>query len=160
MAFLNGIDSVRAVEWGRTYLWDIQFQDPTIPSPFNTWFPAKEVEEELAKLNSHTFTSGISTYKIPQNTETLNVKITFYDNSDYDLLNWLENWINTISLNGGFYVATLSTAAKFLQIIKMDNERNTIDTSSYWVYPEGTLTYMGNSESGAITYSMNFVIVG
>jgi hypothetical protein len=160
MAFLNSQDNIRSVEWGRSYLWDIQFTDPSLPIPFNSWFPAKDIEEDYAHIDSHTWDAGINSYKIPQKSQPLNVRITFYDNSNNDLLNWLQDWMNALILNEYAYVATISTAAKFLQILKLTPDRQTLSTNSYWVYPEGTLTYMGNSESNAISYSQNFVIVG
>ena len=34
------IDHVRAIDYARSYLWDIHF--PEAPEPFKSWFPAND----------------------------------------------------------------------------------------------------------------------
>jgi len=50
--FLASIDQIRSVEWGKKYLWDIQF--PDAPAPFDVFFPAADLDETPAVLESYT----------------------------------------------------------------------------------------------------------
>lgn len=160
MAFLNDIEQLRKVTWGTRYLWDIRFADPTIPSPFNEWFPAVDVEEEVASLESYQFDTPQDVHKVPMTSNSLNMRVTFLDNENMVLFKWLQNWKNTIILNGGKYISTVSTAAKQVTILKLNHQRVIVAETTYFVYPEGVLAFTGDSSSDAVTYPVNFVIVG
>ena len=160
MAFLNSIEQLRSVSWGNKYLWDIQFNDSNLLAPFNTWFPALDVEEELAHVDSLSWEAGLTSFRVPQKTKSLSLKITFIDDNLTSLLTWITIWQNQSILNSGQYVSTVSTAARMVTILKLNSQRQTIVQTAYWVYPDGTITFMGNSEGGLQTYAVNFVIVG
>ena len=54
--YLDSIDKVRAVEWSKSYLWDICFfggngYGPP-PYPFDSWFPATEVQDLVCSVNT------------------------------------------------------------------------------------------------------------
>ena len=74
MAYLTNIDQIRAVEWGKSYLWDIKFEDA--PAPFDSWFPAIDVEEHLASLESQSFEAYMTQFKIPKSYAIPEIKIT------------------------------------------------------------------------------------
>ena len=159
MPFLNSIEQIRAVEWSSEYLWDIQFQDINLPSPFNTWFPAIDVDEGVGNIDSYTWKANLSTFKIPQKTNSLNLKITFIDDANSTLINWLDNWINNRILNNGAYVSTLETIAQVVAIQRLDIQRNIVSQNNYQVYPEGEVVWGGSSESKTRQFTQNFVIV-
>lgn len=165
MAFLNNLDQLIAVEWGAKYLWDIQFvggiRSPAPPAPFDAFFPAVDVEEDLAHLDSYNFDGPQDQYKVPMSSSTLHLRVTFYDDEKHTLLTWLKTWINTTILNDGQYVSTLDACIKKVFLVKLDHRRKPVGTTAaYWVYPEGTITYSGDSASDPLMYTVSFVITG
>lgn len=159
MAFLTNIDQVRAVQWGQKYLWDLKIDDTSLPSPYDSWFPASEIDEELGHIDSYQFDANIGSFKLPQKTLPLHLKISFYDDDNTTLASWLDNWINDLILNNQQYISTLETAVKLVHVLKLDIQRNTAIQNDYYVYPEGTLTWNGTNESGVQIFTQNFVIV-
>jgi len=158
MAFLTKTSLVRSVEWSKSYLWDIRF--PTAPNPFTEWFPASDVDENLAVLDSFSFSAGANSFKIPKSATNFTIRVTFSDDANNTLIDWLTTWINTTILNGGDYVSTLEAASKPLLISKLDNARNEISIKSYLVYPEDSITFSGTSESKLNIYAITFIVVG
>ena len=159
MAFLRSINQIRNIQWGRSYHWDVKFEDGP-PSPFNEFFPAQEVEEETASLQSIDAEAPGTSLKFPHKTASKSVRITFVDDASYTLYNWLENWYNTEILNDGDYISTLEEATKQITIQKLDSNQNVIIQTSYWVYPEDILTFRGNSSSQLNVYTIPFIIAG
>ena len=160
MAFLTGLKDIASKRWGRTYLWDVRFQN-NAPDDFRDWFPAIEIDENLYDSVSFDFEAGLSTYKIPKSTSLQELKMTFYDTIDGSLRTWLTEWVNETILGGGKFVRTIEEVSRLVQIVKLDYDRKTqIEATSYLVYPEGPLNFVGNSDSEVPTYSVNFIIVG
>ena len=160
MAFLPGIDAIRAVSWGKSYLWDLRFIDADLPAPFNTWFPAQEVEENTANLESFSFDAGYTQYKFPSKGGPRSVRITFIDDANHSLYSWLDNWINKTILNDRKYVASLDKSVKRLEVVKLNHDRQIIRRRSYFVFPEDNLTFRGSSGSELLIYSVNFHVAG
>jgi len=201
--YLRNINQVREVEFAKSYNWDIKLFNSQqgkpvnpLPTPFDQWFPAIDVEEDIADLESYTFTRYMNDYKVPYKTNPKEVRITFYDDHNHKLSAWLDTWINKEILNEGNFISTLEDSVKFIQLARTtiskrddlggisDSARtnlsafntasgkNTPNTPSiarnknytylcsYWVYPEGKLTFVGNSDSGLVQYSQTFVICG
>lgn len=159
MSFLPGLDAVRQVEFGRKYLWDMAF-DPTTPAPapFNSWFPATDVDEDIALLESHTIEGFLSNYKIPLRSRQKHLKITMEDDQKNVLSQWFSQWINVTILQSGLAVAALNTSVKLLHLIKQDSQRITLTQANYWVYPEGDISWLGSSASASQEFAVSFVI--
>lgn len=162
MAFLNNIEQLRAVEWSSSYLWDIRFSGQSSPPrPFNKFFPAQDVEENLTTLESYQFDLNHKSVKIPHKSSLRTLQITFSDDEQNTLLSWLHEWIDGVIFNGnGGSVAVLEEAVRRVDLVKMDARRDVIQTSSYWVYPEGPLTFSGTSEAKMHQYNIQFIIAG
>lgn len=158
MAFLTDIEQLRKITWGAKYLWDVQFVGA--PSPFDVWFPAVDVEEEVSSLNTYSFDTHQDDFKIPMSSSSLSLRITFHDSEDHVLLNWLRNWVKTTILNDGKYVSTVNSSTKELKLLKQNHQRETLEENTYHVFPEGVLAFSGDSSSDPVIYTVNFVIVG
>lgn len=160
MSFLSDIEQLRKIEWGRAYAWDIVF--PDAPQPFNSFFPAVDVSEPIATLQWLQENYYIDIYRFPQNKLQQDLRITFLDDQNGSLLDWFQYWINTTIFNDGQAVSPIGTAGvcKTVMIAKLDSYRNVLKTSSYLVFPEGIIDFIGGSESSHVTYSVNFVIAG
>lgn len=161
--FLKAITDLKEVEWGRQYLWDIQFPNADLPTPFNTWFPASEIEENLATLETFQFEAYMSTYKVPKSTTDFDLKITFYDDQNYSVSNWITEWVNSYILNldkVDYHIALLEEAVRAVDIKKMNARKEEVSLSRYFVFPTGGLYFNGTSESGAPQYTVEFCIAG
>lgn len=134
MSFLKSLNQIREVEWGRTYFWDIKFIDNSevyqksqLTSPFDAWFPAVDIDENVATLDSFVFEGGRTSFKVPARTSPFELKITFLDDENYTLLNWIRTWINEDILKGNTgVVATLEEAVKIVKIVRMRPKRRTL----------------------------------
>jgi hypothetical protein len=157
MAFLNGIEQIRAVDWGRTHDWDLKFENA--PAPFNSWFPAADVEEDIAKINLDSFEIYNTTVKIPKSTTSLDLRITFYDDENNTLLYWIRDWINTTILGDGQSVATMDESTRRIFLVKKNSRGVQVKFDAYNVIPEGGITFNGKSEAGIPMYTMGFHIV-
>jgi len=152
------IDRVRSVEWSRGYLWDVKF--PDAPVPFNEWFPAVDVELNLATLNSYEFEGGGSTYKIPFSSSAFDLKVTYVDDIHETLTNWIEKWINEEILCGDNTIIPVKRAVRMVQVMALDLNHEPLHVHSLWVYPEGGIYFHGTSESETHIHTVSFVIVG
>ena len=157
MAFLTDIEQLRKVTWGTKYLWDVWFEGA--PAPFDVWFPAVDVEEEVAHLTTYSFDTHQDDFKVPMSSTSLSLRITFHDSEDHALLKWLRDWINKEILHSGEYISTVESSIKLLKLLKLDHKREIKEESNYYVYPEGVLTFSGDSSSDPTIYTVNFIIV-
>ena len=161
MASLSDIEQIRSVEWGRSFLWDVRFVQPDVPpDPFDTWFPAIDIEEHVGVIESHTIEAYNTSIKIPRKTGPKELRLTFLDDVNHTLFNWLDEWINEKILNDGLNVAPLSEAVRKIHVSKLDTKRREIAQSIYLVYPDNPLLFTGNSSSDLLSYSIGFQIVG
>jgi hypothetical protein len=164
--YLNNVKQLSKIEWGKEWLWDIKF--PDAPSPFNNWFPATDVTIPTATLKSKTFVIHMSEYSIPERTGEHKLSISFVDDINHTLLDWITAWINGIVDNtqGHGYVLTLQEAMKQVFITRLNTNREPILIGGvpyedvYWVYPEGTPRFKGGGGSKSLAYEQDFVIVG
>lgn len=158
--FLQSLEQIRNVEWSRTYLWDIQF--PEAPTPFNDWFPAVDVEYDIYSHTPYTVNAGQSTFKIPKASEALGVRVTFNDNVDNVLADWMEEWVQFTILGGRLWAASLDEAVKEVRIARLGMDRipTTGGLRSYWVMPEDTLIWRGTSDAGVNQYQISLHIAG
>lgn len=160
MAFLNNISELRSIEWGKSFLWD--FRIPDAPSPFNAFFPAIDIEENVANLESFSFEAYNQTFKIPKSRSVKGIEVTYIDDENNTGLSFFTDWMSNqifFESTNRSSTATLQEAAKRIQIQKLNTNREPLLLSSYLVYPEGPLTFRGNSESGNRIHQVNFVVV-
>lgn len=160
MAFLNSIEQIRSIDWGRKQDWDLKF--PDAPAPFREWFPAVDVEEPLAIHEVETLQISNTSIQIPSRTSVLNLKITFYDDERATLATWIKTWMESMTSVGGIQgvVTPVNNATRDVTIIKKSmNKGQTLKTTTYKVFPTGDITYNGTSEAGVPMYSQTFVVV-
>ena len=158
MPFLERQSQLGQIPWGDSWLWDLRFDDA--PAPFNNWFPASDVDENKLTLNTKTIEGGISTYEIPEKTAAFDITITFFDDENHTLLEWLSDWVNSIIFNGERRVAVLEQAVKRVDLIKMNSRRETIKEDSYLIFPKGSNNFRGTIDSAVPQYPVAFVIAG
>jgi len=173
-AFYKGYQSLKdpSIQWDIDHLWDVcwtipssQGYDAKLPKPFDTWFPAIDVTEELASVQLKNFQAFFSTYNIAYMTSHFNISLTYYDTVGRDLTEWIADWINKgiFGKSGNAnYIRTLSEYYRVLRVVKLDNAKDIVEGSdnSYMVIPDGNITYQGGSAGGLPQYQSNFIVVG
>jgi len=157
MAFLDNIEVIREIEWGQKYLWDVQIEGA--PKPFDKFFPATSIEEDMAVVEHFEFTRYMSTYAVPKNQKIRRLKLSFYDDEYNTLSLWLAGWINIEIFNSGFCLSPLEDVAKTITILKLNRKKEIQQSISYNVIPEGVVRYDGSSDSAPYEYSVDFIIV-
>ena len=162
MLKLVSVDKMREYEWSRDWLWAVCFPDG--PDGFNEWFPAPDVDEGQAALDTFQFTGGLSTFELPQSTTALSINITFVDDKALSVNKWVENWINEEILHRSSNysgVSCLADAVKKLNVIRFTSKEEIVYDASYWVLPKGAFSMKGSSGSSqVISNQMEFVIAG
>lgn len=164
-------DQIRGIEWSRNTLWEVRF--PSAPSPFNTWFPATDIEIEMGNLDTESFSFFMSSYSIPLRRKERTISLTFVDNAEHILLDWITAWFNSIVVPDrrlrGFKqsgVRTLSESIKQIDITRLTSRQRAINVGvsyidSYNVFPSGSIKFIGGSgESKVNSYSVDFIIAG
>ncbi len=157
-AYLERQSQIRQMPWGRTYLWDMRFEEA--PAPFRAWFPASDVDENVATLNTKTIEGGISTYEVPMGSSAFDLNITFYDDENHTLLDWITEWVNLLILDGEKTIAVLDQAVKRVDLVKMNSRREEVKTSSYLVFPKGGINFRGTADAAIPQYAVPFAIAG
>jgi len=160
MAFLNSLEQLRNIEWGKKYLWDVKFEGA--PNPFDVFFPAADVEETRARLEVFQFERYLDSLRIPlrRNNGLRNLRLTFFDNQDNTLVNWLDDWINRLVFSNGQIVRPVASITKTVTLLKLNAQKEQIEATTYRVFPEGEIVFNGSSSSDPQSYAVNFIIVG
>ena len=159
MAFLKNIENLRAIDWGQKFLWDVKF--PDAPFPFNDFFPASSVKEDLALIETFEFERYLTRFAIPKGTGLRKLSISFFDDNNYSLQTWIKNWMNKTILNQNYAIATLKTAVKDVIIVRQERTRkDDVISVAYSVFPFGLFSLDADSSSELIEYTVDFYIVG
>lgn len=157
MGYLSSIEQVRSIEWGKSYLWDVKFDNA--PAPFSVWFPATDYSLDDNIGVSATLSMFLSTYKIPQGTSNKSLSFTALDDSKRTLYNWLKEWYDSIydQYNG---VLTLSESVRNVTVAQLDSGKNILSTRTFMVFPDQNTMLSGNSAPDVLQYTLNFVVAG
>lgn len=155
--YLNSVAQLRTLDWGKSFNWDMKI--PSAPSPFNTWFPATEYERSLFNINSHTISASTYDAKIPLSSASKEIRLTFLDDDNQTLENWISAWHDEIlfSLDKGT-VATLEEATKEILLNDLNAMRVSNRLHQMFVYPDGNAVSTGNSNSEISMITVNFII--
>lgn len=163
-AYLERQSQIRQIAWARTDLWDIRFPDDGdrlgAPPPFDQWFPATDVEENILTLETMVIQGPFTTFEIPFGSSVFTLNVTFYDDQNHTLLNWLDEWVNKVILGDGQYVLTLSESVKRVMVAKLNARKDIVKETSYLVFPKGAVNFHGTSQGEALQYSVPFIIAG
>lgn len=151
-------------DWGALHLWDVQF--PTAPAPFDEWFPATDIEENVFTLETEALEFYMSTFELPKSTTLFDLKITYIDDIHRTLLFWVANWINSEILNGdkgglgGYRISPIRECCKPVNIMRLNKQKEMIGQATYWVFPKGAGYFNGSSEPEPATNELEMVIAG
>ena len=163
--YLQNLAALRTqnLEWGKSFNWDMLI--PSAPAPFNRWFPAIESDRTIGNVLSQDVQVGSQGFKLPNGKSPTEIRLTFHDNEEAVLEQWLDEWINgtpgvdntgLVDRNGA--VATLSEAVRDFHFAQLNNRRQLVRSVIMWVYPDGTYNSVRDSQSNIITHVCTFTI--
>jgi len=167
--YLQSIETLRAVKWSKSYLWDILFLGADSPNaraeyrsqpkaPFDYWFPATEVETLDANVQVFDFSPPVRTMSIPKGSDYQRLSVNFVDDVDSTIELWISDWINGQIFNNGAGVSPVEECLRTCIVYRLDNARNPIHGWQYSVFPSGEMPWQGRSESAVNEYKVDFVI--
>lgn len=88
-------------------------------APFNSWFPATDIEEDLASVESASFEIYNTTIRIPAKVSPRNLHLTMYDDVDGTIRNWLSDWCSRINgSDGEGFVTPLMSSVGIIQVLR------------------------------------------
>lgn len=156
--FLQNLEQVRAINWGKEYLWDIRF--PDAPSPFSNWYPATDLELNPFTAASFVYNAYMRDYKFPQSKSSPDLSLTYLDSVDKTLYMWLKDWFNDI-YDEERGLLTVAEAVRPVDIAYLDYKRNPFKVETYLVYPDGGHPFKGTSNEASVpSYNISMVIAG
>lgn len=163
--WLKNIEQIRSVEWSKSWLWDVKFDNG--PSGFENWFPATDVEINEWTLEPFNFAGGTSTFEIPKTSTLADIKLTFIDDIHLHVEHWLNAWVNDEIFAGGS-VQTIKECCRKLHVLKLKNASSKLGSpdivegypKTYLVFPKGAVYYSGKSTSEVHQDTIEFVICG
>lgn len=192
--YLRDLKQISSIQWGVTYQWDVAFDTApeyndlsNPPYPFDTWFPATSVKENIATISSQQFEAHLTNFSIPSRSSEQTIDLTFPDDNHHTLMSFFSEWINEKILNNGAYISPISDIVRKIYIVKyqvkttyktqkvtqtVNNKQVSRDVqvpvstevipeiNAYYVYPDTTLDFEGNSDSGIHEYSVTLKVAG
>lgn len=162
------IDVVRKVQFARAFDWELNFgKNSGLISPFNTWFPAVEVDYGIADIQSQTFELPVGNINLPVSIAETAVRITFLDDYKGTIEKWLTAWLKSIG-NWDKGMKPLDECHKAVKINRLSpvgdktnkGLKTVLDTKTYLIYPDGTFNDNLSQNNQGKTFSMDFKIVG
>lgn len=160
--YLRHIDQMRSVEWDKSYLWDVRFNDPALlGSSFNqqTWFPASDFTENSNTGSSLAIPYYMSTYKFPQAAAPTDITMSIYDDDKGTLYKWLTDWYDAV-YDTSTGTMMLQDAVREMSVLKLNVQRQIVKSTLYYVYPEGAIVCAYSSSSEAKKYELTFSVAG
>lgn len=160
-AYLKSLDDAQKIVWGKSYHWDIKFVEPDGKAlgPFKDWLPASSVSINLFNTQDKDFSIGGNQYSIPLTHRERQITLSLYDDINCTIEKFFISWINSM-WPSPTTVATLDSIVKLLYIARLNNQKEAVRTTGYWVRPTGNSNLKLSSESSARVLDIVLKIVG
>jgi hypothetical protein len=175
----DSIDVIRSIDYDVKYLWSIRMVSGAPPKPFDTFFPAQDVNVPMAISESETIEFAQSSVQVPMKSTGKEISITFYDDQRRTLLYWLTDWINIDIQNGGNFMSGIEddhqivkprnpivanvgakvVPVRTIELTLLSKYKKIDKTIMFDVFPVGELPWSGDQSSEAQTYTVRFAIV-
>ena len=146
----------------------------------SSFFPCVDVDETDAILETFNADAYGTNFRVPLKGAASTIRITFIDDQNNTLYNFFRKWNKQDILNNGAYITPLEEAVKAVELRKVklasladygaqaaslvglgsQKDNSIADSSKYWVFPEGDITFNGGSTSDVNTYSITLVVAG
>lgn len=137
------LEDVRRVQWGFTHNYNIAFpnvidESSPLRKSFLEWIPAIDVDFPLYSVETKNLTLGSDNISIPVAQAERDITITFLDNEEAEIENWLEYWVKKTIFNSNdeaYGVSPLSESCKLVIIERLTSMKELVKPYSYLIYP-------------------------
>lgn len=153
------VQKMRRVDWRQGHQWSVSFPgEEAAFRKYENWLPAVEVAENIWGLEHFSFTVGASFYSIPFRGTPRTVQVTFIEDEDLTITNWMSEWVHRKILLSPGRVQYAHEASKMMVVQWKGFNGSTILENQYRVVPDGEGTLSGSSSSDVMTTSITFRI--
>jgi len=138
------IDQVRAVNWGRTDLWEVRFPGHPIPG-FSDWVPATNYSRPVVSVSRKEVPSPFQVLMLPLPDAHASpvVEMDLLDSESRDVLNWCVDWARSMSSEG--MQQPLMQCVRTAEFQLLDRAKNIVQSWSDLVFLLGEYKLTGNS---------------
>jgi hypothetical protein len=166
MGMVVTLSEASSITYSRKYNYAVKFE--TAPSPFSEWFPAVSCDLKVGSTQSKGFKIGTRNVKLPITRGDLTLKISYVDDDNHSLLQWIDAWCNsltTVKVNGvdysGSRVLPLASAVRncWIRLLTVDKQPAGEDIVLS-VYPDGDFSVNKAADSGIFLQEGSFHVAG
>lgn len=138
------IDQVRAINWGRTDLWEVRFPNNPIPG-FSDWMPAYNYSRPVATLSRKEVRTPFQILMLPLPDADASpvIEMDMYDSEARDVLNWCIGWARSMSNQG--VQQPLMQCVREVEFQLLDRGKNVLQSWSDLVFLIGEYKVEGKS---------------
>lgn len=157
-SWLNHLNQVREIQWGRNHLWDIHIEG--VPSPFNEWFPAKEVKWDPYETSTHDIDGTYRNFSIPISTSGSKLSISgIPDDEEGTIYNFFNGWYNEI-YNHPDGILSLKESVKEIKLAKLNSMKEVMWVKTFYAYPTGGNPWNRDGSAEVTELDYDFIIAG
>lgn len=157
------LSDVNTKEWGRQDKWDVRFRTGQGPDGYgggeSGWLPATNVTTPIYNISSYDWSSGHRSFSLPKALDYPDITMTLLDDEDRTIKKYLRDWFETMFPESGG-IKYLSDVVRILDVTQLTAQNKEVETESYVVFPVGSVASILSSESGVLSYNVNFKVVG
>lgn len=152
-----------SIEYGSQHLWAVMIAGA--PAPFNSWFPAKSVEEQVKGATVSSMSFGVDEISMLNGFNAISMRCEMLDDENATLENWIKAWqkaIATDPITGKPYIGFryIEEVLTKLTVTKYNWQKERISTTEYYVMPTGNTQLNRNDEPGVQILTVNFAVFG
>jgi hypothetical protein len=166
MGMIVTLSEAASITYARKYNYAVKFE--TAPRPFSEWFPAVSCDLKVGSVSSKGFKIGTRNLKLPVMRGDLTLKISYVDDDNHTLLQWIDAWCNSIiSVKGkdnpyyGSRVLPLADAVRTCTIRPLTISKQPAGEDIVLsVYPDGDFNMSKAADSGIFLQEGSFHVAG
>jgi hypothetical protein len=175
--YLSFIDA--PIDWAISTLWTLQlidskFRDPAFggvtdlgallgnPNSMEVIVPIETIEERIAAATDNQINMGHLFYRYPsERGMQKSLNISFYDDAKYRFSKMFQRWIDwSIPPSPMSAMKPLSAIQRKVILTRWDYDKKTpVWQRSYFVFPNGELSYQGTGTADLVRYQLELVVV-
>ena len=155
---LKALATMRSIEWSKGYQWGCKFD--SAPEPFSKWFPMRSITIPVGTLLSDTLSSGQEEYYYPKSNTINAFSVTFLDNVNGVLEDWIRTWVENRILNKGMGISPIGECVSIFRFFRLNNYKQIVLVRNFYVYPNGSPSISYTSDAAIREISIELVNAG
>jgi hypothetical protein len=158
MGMVVTLSEASSITYSRKYNYAVKFE--TAPSPFSEWFPAVSCDLKVGSTQSKGFKIGTRNVKLPITRGDLTLKISYVDDDNHSLLQWIDAWCNSLTPTSSRVVPLASAVRNcWIRLLTVDKQPAGEDIVLS-VYPDGDFSVNKAADSGIFLQEGSFHVAG